>query len=412
MSNWELITLGDCANINMGQSPDSVSYNDKGIGMPFLQGCADFGKKHPLTTTYTTSPNKTSVASAILISVRAPVGDLNIADKDYCIGRGLSSIIGKYGTATTDYLYYFLQYTKEVLKKSGQGSTFEAVNSKDLRNHKINLPPLPAQQKIAKILSTIDGQIEKTEAIIAKYQAVKQGMLQDLFTRGIDVATGELRPKYEDVPELYKDSLLGMIPKEWEVVRFGDEIELVHGYQFRDFDFVDSGIPVVKIGQVKPDGLDLSNCTFIAKDRLEEFKDILIVNQDVLMALTGATLGKSCFVQGMNNVMFQNYRVGKFVSRSPGGYNQGFMFLLLNLPLLLNQIFNKVNTGAQGNIGKADFENCKIFRPGIEEQMKIWEFANSVNTTISSNKTTLAKAKILKQGLMSDLLRGKVEVTA
>ena len=180
MNKWELIALGDCANINMGQSPDSVSYNDKGIGMPFLQGCADFGKKYPLTTTYTTNPNKTSVANAILISVRAPVGDLNIADKGYCIGRGLSSIIGKYGTANTDYLYYFLQYTKEVLKKSGQGSTFEAVNSKDLRNHKINLPPLPIQQKIAKILSTIDGQIEKTEAIIAKYQAVKQGMLQDL----------------------------------------------------------------------------------------------------------------------------------------------------------------------------------------------------------------------------------------
>jgi len=86
--------------------------------------------------------------------------------------------------------------------------------------------PLPTQRKIARILSTADAVIEKTQAAIVKYKAIKQGMLHDLFTRGIDPATGKLRPTYEDAPELYKDSKLGWIPKEWEVERIENVIQL------------------------------------------------------------------------------------------------------------------------------------------------------------------------------------------
>ncbi|MBU4010630.1 MAG: restriction endonuclease subunit S, partial [Proteobacteria bacterium] len=82
---------------------------------------------------------------------------------------------------------------------------------------------LAEQRKIARILSTVDAVIEKTEAAIAKYKAIKAGMMRDLFTRGIDLATGKLRPSYEDAPELYKESELGWVPKEWEAVRI-DEI--------------------------------------------------------------------------------------------------------------------------------------------------------------------------------------------
>ena len=80
----------------------------------------------------------------------------------------------------------------------------------------ITCPPLPEQRKIAKILTTVDNLIEKTEALIAKYQSVKQGLMQDLFTRGLD-QHGHLRPPYAEAPELYNKSELGWIPREWEV---------------------------------------------------------------------------------------------------------------------------------------------------------------------------------------------------
>jgi type I restriction enzyme S subunit len=84
--------------------------------------------------------------------------------------------------------------------------------------------PHSPNKKIAKILSTCDEVIEKTEAAIAKYKAIKQGMMHDLFTRGIDTATGKIRPSYQEASELYKESALGMIPKEWEVKRLEDVV--------------------------------------------------------------------------------------------------------------------------------------------------------------------------------------------
>ena len=98
------------------------------------------------------------------------------------------------------------------------GSTRYGLTIGDIENVKISIPTfLPEQRKIARILSTVDAVIEKSEAAIAKYKAIKSGMMRDLFTRGIDLKTGKLRPSFEDAPELYKQSELGWVPKEWDV---------------------------------------------------------------------------------------------------------------------------------------------------------------------------------------------------
>ncbi|RYE57605.1 MAG: restriction endonuclease subunit S [Sphingobacteriales bacterium] len=115
----------------------------------------------------------------------------------------------------TKWLYY--NFLNTDLSALNEATGVPSVNSKALYKLCFHWFELPEQQKIAKILGTIDAVIEKTQVAIAKYKAIKQGMLHDLFTRGIDVQTGKLRPKYEDAPELYKESKLGMVPKEWEV---------------------------------------------------------------------------------------------------------------------------------------------------------------------------------------------------
>jgi type I restriction enzyme, S subunit len=98
------------------------------------------------------------------------------------------------------------------------GSTRYGLSNSGIARTPLRFPPLPQQRKIARILTTVDNLIERTEALIAKYQAIKQGMMHDLFTRGVD-EHGHLRPPYEEAPELYKPSELGWIPKEWEVCR-------------------------------------------------------------------------------------------------------------------------------------------------------------------------------------------------
>jgi len=185
MKNMNKVKLKDIAQIKMGQSPDSRYYNSEEQGIPFLQGCAQFGKTYPSTSVYCSLPSKIARKGSILFSVRAPVGDINIADCDYCIGRGLAAITPK--NINNEFLYYLLVFEKYQLIKIAQGSTFESINSTELENWLLpNLDSIPEQQQIAKILDTVDKAIAQTETLIAKYKRVKTGLMQDLLTRGID----------------------------------------------------------------------------------------------------------------------------------------------------------------------------------------------------------------------------------
>ena len=124
-----------------------------------------------------------------------------------------------------DYLKFYLksEFVKKQIERISVQLAQANFSLRDIGRLVIQFPSfLPEQRKIARILSTVDVVIEKTEAAIAKYEAIKKGMMADLFTRGIDVATGKLRPRYEDAPELYKETELGWVPKEWEVPRIGD----------------------------------------------------------------------------------------------------------------------------------------------------------------------------------------------
>lgn len=309
-----------------------------------------------------------------------------------------------------DYIFYSIVH-KDLTKYLNSG-TRSKLNKSELEKIEIDFPETKSEEdKIAKILSTADAVIEKTQAAIAKYKAIKQGMLQDLFTRGIDITTNKLRPRYQDAPELYKESKLGMIPVEWNEKVFGEEVDLIHGHQFRDYDFTEFGIPVVKIGQVKPENVDLSSCSFVAYGREDEFQNEIIRNGDVLMALTGATLGKACLVKGLNGIVLQNYRVGRFEPIiKENDIDKEFLYYLLIAGDLLTQIFNKVNTGAQGNIGKADFEKATFKKPPFKEQQKIAERLKAIDNKLQTEQTYLQKMQSLKKGLMEDLLSGKKQV--
>ena len=130
---WEVKTLGEIANITMGQSPIGESYNNDGNGVIFYQGSTDFGERFPKVRQYTTAPTRLAKKGDILMSVRAPVGDINIANNDCCIGRGLVALNSKMGHNA--YLYYVMWSFKELFdRKSGIGTTFGSINKDELYN--------------------------------------------------------------------------------------------------------------------------------------------------------------------------------------------------------------------------------------------------------------------------------------
>lgn len=215
------VSLKELAIITMGQSPDSRNINGDEKGLPFLQGCAEFGKRYPQAKVCCNPPLRIAKKESTLISVRAPVGTTNQADQDYCIGRGLGSVLAKPDCANDVFLLNAIQHNLGYLHRRSQGSTFLAIGSNDLLSMPVAGPKIEIQRRIAEILSTIDQAIEQTEALIKKTQQIKAGLMHDLFTRGV-LPNGQLRPPREQAPELYKDSPLGWVPKEWGGGSFGN----------------------------------------------------------------------------------------------------------------------------------------------------------------------------------------------
>ncbi len=191
--NYEL--LADVAQIIMGQSPPSSTYNTIGEGLPFYQGKADFGDLYPTPRVYCTEPTRIAEAGDILISVRAPVGPTNINRERSCIGRGLSAIrAGK--NLDRDFLLYFLRFYEPELAKAGTGSTFAAVAREDLETIKIPLPPLTEQKRIASLLARAD----RLRQLRRHARRLADSLLQSVFVEMF--GEPDKNPKGFDVCEL------------------------------------------------------------------------------------------------------------------------------------------------------------------------------------------------------------------
>jgi type I restriction enzyme S subunit len=186
---WEVVKLDnkELAEIIMGQSPPSSTYNREGKGLPFLQGKMEFGYIYPSPRMYCLQPIKIAEPNDILISVRAPVGDINIAPYKLCIGRGLAAIRFNLNRASHWFYFYYFQKIKNFLENLGKGSTFKAITKEDLENLKVPYPSLFEQQRIADILSTVDRIIElyyKEKDVLGR---LKKGLMDVLLTGKVRV---------------------------------------------------------------------------------------------------------------------------------------------------------------------------------------------------------------------------------
>jgi type I restriction enzyme S subunit len=175
---WEVKRLGESAEIVMGQSPSSSNYNSKGDGLPLIQGNADIANRRTIRRIFTTQVTKRGQAGDILMSVRAPVGEVSRATFDVCLGRGVCAI-----RFPNDFLYHCLIFLESNWAKHSKGSTFDSVNSADVSAVEISLPSdFTEQTAIAAVLSDMDTELSALEARRDKTRALKQAMMQELLT--------------------------------------------------------------------------------------------------------------------------------------------------------------------------------------------------------------------------------------
>ena len=176
-----LVELGSICELVMGQSPSSDTYNADGEGLPFYQGNADFGEKNPIPHVWCTEPKKVAEKGDILVSVRAPIGAINIASEQCCIGRGVAAIRLRLDFVSADFLMHQLLASRKNLELMGTGSTFKAVGKKALNGFAISIYPKGDQDKIADQLDCIIQQIKATETQVAQLDQLVKSRFVEMF---------------------------------------------------------------------------------------------------------------------------------------------------------------------------------------------------------------------------------------
>ena len=183
---WKIGTLEDIAEITMGQSPAGNSLNENGEGMIFYQGSSDFGFRFPSIRVFTTEPKRLAVANSVLFSVRAPVGDINVAKEECCIGRGVASIKSKYGHDS--YLFYTMKSLHKLFDSfDGEGTVFGSINKKTLSAIQILLPSDGIVEQFNNIAFSFDDRIRSLSDESSRLSLLRDTLLPRLMSGEIEI---------------------------------------------------------------------------------------------------------------------------------------------------------------------------------------------------------------------------------
>ncbi len=190
-AGWKEGKLSEIAEITMGQSPDGKSYNEDGVGTVFYQGRAEFGSRFPTRRLFTTAPRRMAKKYDILMSVRAPVGDTNIANEDCCIGRGLAAIHSKDNHQSFVH-YSVLSTSKQLEVFNGEGTVFGCINKDGINNLEICIPSKSEIDKFESIVTSIDAEIFNRSDENVKLSVLRDSLLPKLMSGELDVDKIEL----------------------------------------------------------------------------------------------------------------------------------------------------------------------------------------------------------------------------
>jgi type I restriction enzyme S subunit len=305
-------------------------------------------------------------------------------------------------------------WARKFLMSRAKQVTMTTISQPDIAPLPIPLPPKEEQRHIAEILDTVDEAIARTSSLIIKLKQTKAGLLQDLLTRGLD-EDGKLRDPQAH-PEQFKDSALGQIPKDWDVSPLNQEIGIVHGYAFKGEYFADSppGEVLLVPGNFHREGglyFDDNNTKFyrgaIPENTVLNNGELLIVMTD----LSPRTLILGRVVQlELPFTVLHNQRIGKIVTKLPDTWDKCFLMLVMNSDTIRrNIISNATGTTVRHTSPDRIIANF-VPKPNIQEQSKIVQILNTSNNRIRQEQAYLNKLKLQKQGLMQDLLIGKMRV--
>jgi len=370
---WEFDSLDNHADVLMGQSPESKFYNNI-EGTPFLQGIRTFGEKYPTYDTYTTKVTKLAPGGSVLLSVRAPVGEVNIADRDVCIGRGLMSINSK----NNEFIYQLFKAFKDYVVGKETGTVYGSVTREVIAKLKFPFPPQAEQDKISEILSSIDNKIELNRKINLNLEKLGSFLFKEWF---IDV-------------------------DNQQIGKVSDLIRVESGFPFHSSMFDENGdYKLVTIKNVQ-DGFFVPECT----DSLSEIPAKVpthcrLNNGDILLSLTG-NVGRVCFVYGENYLL--NQRVANLVPVDEN--NRAFTYFLFRQKDFQNTLIGISRGTAQQNLSPIETKSLEIPIPSQDMLDRFADVANPIFQKLVENYNEIKNLSTLRDLLLPRLMNGKIRV--
>ena len=382
---WEVVKLKEVCTIEYGKDQKKVESPDGKYGIYGTGGLMNYSDEFLY--------NKPSVL----------IGRKGTIDKPRYIDIPFWSVDTLFYTKVfddVDVKWFYYKCVRIPWRTLNEATGVPSLNRNNIYSFKISLPTLPEQQKIAVILSTVDEQISTTDRIIEKSKELKKGLMQKLFSEGIGHTE-------------FKDTKIGRIPKDWEVVLMKSVCEIKGGYSFKSNLFKSEGkYQVIRIGNLYGGQLDLNRSPAFIEETDKKYEDFLLKENDLISTMTG-TVGKRDFgfivkIDKEEN-LFLNQRVCRMRALM---INSDFLYFSCSTTQYLDQFFLQATggTGNQVNIGTTHIGKIKIALPPQPEQQKIATILSEADAKIEKEQTQKAQLQALKKGLMQQLLTGKKRV--
>lgn len=369
--------LEDVCSINMGQSPESSSYNETGEGIPFFQGNADFGELHPTVRVWCNAPTKIAKQGDILISVRAPIGALNIANVKCCIGRGLAALSVNERLCYQKYLWYALECKVDELNSKGTGSTFKAINKKTLAETEISLPPLDEQRRIAAVLDKVSGLIAKRREQLDKLDELVKARFVEMF--GDPVSN----------------------PHQYPISQLSEYIEfLTSGSRGWSQYFSDDGEYFITIKNVKNCSISLEDVQYIKPPDNAEAVRTKVKDGDLLISIT-ADLGRTGVVtkEIADHGAYINQHL-TCIRLNREKLNPLYVAYYMESPAGKMQFNAKNQAGVKAGLNFNAINSLKLVVPPLEKQGLFVEFVSQTDKSKLTIQQSLDKLEVLKKALM------------
>jgi type I restriction enzyme, S subunit len=412
---WDSVPFGSlCLRIVNGGTPETNVPSYWGGDIPWITG-ADFtasgvGEFRRYVSERGIRASATSVVKQgnLLVVTRTGVGKLAIAPCDIAISQDITGIYIDPQKAKTEFVYFLLNRELENLKKLNQGTSINGIVRGDLEKHVVSIPRDPSvQKKLVAVFRSIDTAIEKTEALIAKYQQIKAGLMHDLFTRGV-LPNGQLRPPREQAPELYQETAFGWIPREWGVKPCADLCSricvgiVIQPTQY----YVDDGVPAFRSANVREDGIDPNNFVYISAGANRLLAKSQLKTGDIVSVRTGYP-GTSAVIppefQGANCIDI-------LISTPTEKVLSEYLCDWINSSFGKGQVLRQQGGMAQQHFNVGEMRELLVALPDLNEQERIRGKVKSVSGKLAIEKALAEKLQAQKSGLMHDLLTGKVPV--